>query len=81
MASYKLVPAIALLLATPSLAWQADPVSEGAPAGTAATRYCMKISLTGSRIEKVKCWTRAEWAAEGVDVDLDWPREGVRVID
>ena len=81
MAPYKLVPAFTLLLATPALASAADPVGEGAPSGTAETRYCMKISITGSRIEKVKCWTRAEWADEGVDIDVDWAREGVRVID
>ena len=36
--------------------------------------------ITGSRIEQVKCWTRAEWAGNGVDVDEDWAREGVRTI-
>ena len=52
-----------------------------APAGTAETRYCMRIeAVTGSRIEELKCWTRAEWAENGVDVDRDWPKEGVRTI-
>jgi uncharacterized protein YjhX (UPF0386 family) len=36
---------------------------------------------TGSRIESVECWTREEWAAGGVDVDKDWPKEGVRVLN
>jgi hypothetical protein len=51
-----------------------------APAGTEATRYCMKIEITGSRIEEVKCWTRREWAEQEVDVDKEWAEEGVRVI-
>ena len=64
----------------------ASPVSAGhqypaAPAGTAETKYCMRIeAITGSRLEEVKCWTRGEWAERGVDVDKDWAKEGVRVI-
>ena len=53
-----------------------------APAGTPDTIYCMRIeAVTGTRLERVMCWTRAEWAGQGVDVDRDWPKEGVRVID
>ena len=37
-------------------------------------------AITGSRVELVECWTRAEWADQGVDVDKDWAKEGVRVI-
>ena len=52
-----------------------------APAGTPQTRYCMRIeAVTGTRLETVKCWTREEWAEQGVDVDTDWPKEGVAVI-
>lgn len=52
-----------------------------APAGTAQTKYCMHIeAITGSRLEEVKCWTREEWAEQGVDVDQDWAMEGVRTI-
>ena len=52
-----------------------------APAGTPQTKYCMYIeAITGSRLEEVKCWTREEWAEQGVDVDKDWPKEGVRTI-
>jgi hypothetical protein len=41
----------------------------------------MRIELiTGSRIQQVRCWTRAEWAVQEVDVDHDWPEDGVRVI-
>ena len=53
-----------------------------APAGTPTTRYCMRIeAVTGTRLETVKCWTRQEWAEQGVDVDTDWPKEGVAIID
>jgi hypothetical protein len=52
-----------------------------APAGNPETLYCMHIeAVTGSRLEKVKCWTRAEWADRGVDVDKDWAKEGVTTI-
>ena len=54
---------------------------EGAPPGTSETRYCMRIeAITGSRIEELKCWTREEWAENGVDLDKDWAKEGVRTI-
>ena len=51
-----------------------------APPGGPATRYCLRIESTDTRIEIVKCWTREEWAEQGVDVDADWPKEGVSVI-
>jgi hypothetical protein len=51
-----------------------------APPGTPQTRYCMRIeAYTGTRIETIECWTRDEWAAQGVDVDHDWAKEGVAV--
>jgi hypothetical protein len=37
--------------------------------------------VTGSRLETVECFTREEWAEGGVDVDKDWPKEGVRVLE
>ena len=74
----KLVFALAALIAFPSLAaGQAEP----APAGTPDTRYCMRVLLTGSVVEPVRCWTRDQWADQGVDVDKEWAREGIRVIE
>ena len=71
--------AAALLAAAPAAAADAPPAA--APAGTEATRYCMKVeAVTGTRLEKIECWTRAEWTSQGVDVDRDWPEEGVRTI-
>ena len=81
MARTGLVVTFCLLTASPVSATVQDTQWAGAPEGTAETRYCMHIeAITGSRIEEVKCWTRAEWADRGVDVDVDWAKEGVRTI-
>ena len=71
-----------LVAATPVSASVQDLAQmSGAPEGTTETKYCMHIeAITGSRIEEVKCWTRAEWAERGVDVDQDWAKAGVRTI-
>ena len=65
------------LLAAPSLA---AAQSEPAPAGNADTRYCMRVTLTGNIVEPVRCWTRDQWADQGVDVDKEWAEEGIRTI-
>lgn len=53
----------------------------GAPPGTPDTRYCMHVGpLTGNLAETIECWTRTEWAEQGVDVDREWAKEGVRTI-
>jgi len=45
-------------------------------------RYCLRVEPnTGSRIEAIRCETRQEWAELGVDVDKEWAREGVRVVE
>ena len=76
---------IGLALIAPASAASASIQETGmmapAPAGTPETLYCMRIeAITGSRLEKTKCWTRKEWAEQGVDVDHDWAKEGVRTI-
>jgi hypothetical protein len=80
MALKELAAALIMVsVATPAAAGH-EPAA-GAPPGTAATLYCMHIeAITGSRLEEVKCWTRAEWAENGVDVDKEWAREGVSTI-
>jgi hypothetical protein len=83
MALKTLAAALSLIAAaSPVPAAIHDPAAPtGAPAGGPGTLYCMHIeAVTGSRLEEVKCWTRAEWAERGVDVDKDWAREGVSVI-
>ena len=77
MARTKLLLACAALIAAPTIAVaQAEP----APAGTADTRYCMRIDLTGNVVAPVRCWTRDQWADQGVDVDKEWAKEGIRTI-
>ena len=73
----KPVLAAALLGAPLALA---SPAMAQAPAGGPDTRYCMKVEpVTGSRVERTMCMTRSEWERQGVDLDADWPDEGVRV--
>ena len=68
----------ASLLAAPLIA--ATPALATAPSGGPDTRYCMKVEpVTGSRVERTLCMTRAEWEQQGVDLDAEWPSEGVRV--
>lgn len=51
-----------------------------APAGTANTRYCLRVEpIIGSRIETIQCMTREQWADLGLDVDQEWAENGVRV--
>jgi len=75
--------AFSLILAgSPLLAAQADPnVATPAPTGTPETRYCLRVEpLPGNLVETVKCWTRAEWAEQDVDVDKNWAKDGVSTI-
>lgn len=80
MAHVKLLLALTMIAAaTPAMAASDRPTE--APPGTPDTRYCMRIyAVTGTLIEQTRCWTREQWADRGVDVDKDWPKEGVRVI-
>jgi hypothetical protein len=83
MAHKELVVALSMIVAaSPVPAASLEPApTTAAPAGTAGTRYCLRVApVTGSLIETVQCWTRDEWAEEGVDVDKEWAREGVGVI-
>ena len=83
MAHKELAVALSLIAATsPVSASNPKPIPmTPAPTGSADTLYCMRVEpVTGSRIETVECWTRREWAYQGVDVDKDWAKEGVRVI-
>ena len=65
----------------------ASPVSAGtfeppvpAPPGGPMTLYCMRVTVTGNIAEPVQCWTRDEWADQGVDVDKEWAKNGVRTL-
>lgn len=82
MARTFLIVALGLAAAvSPAAANQPDPMPvTTAPAGGPDTRYCMRVELTGNVVEPVRCWTRQKWAEQGVDVDKEWVKEGVRVI-
>jgi hypothetical protein len=71
-----------MVVAAPASASQPDPApATGAPAGTPETRYCLHVEpFTGSLIETTQCWTREQWVDQGVDIDREWAKEGVRVI-
>lgn len=71
-----------ILVTSPALATQPEPRRMfAAPAGSPETKYCLRVeAITGSRIERVSCWTREEWAVQGVDVDKEWAEEGVKVV-
>ena len=81
MAHKALFAALGIFVAaTPALAASDDPIpTAGAPAGGEDTKYCMRVELTGNIIEPVRCWTREQWAEQGVDVDKEWATEGVAV--
>jgi hypothetical protein len=81
MAHKELLVALSLIAASPVSATSPEPIPAEPPAGTAETQYCMHVEpTTGSRLETVRCWTRAQWAELGVDVEKDWAKEGVAVI-
>ena len=60
-----------------SLQMRAGPVAT-ATAPTPATA-CASRRATGSLVETVQCWTRAQWVEQGVDVDKAWAKEGVAI--
>ena len=54
----------------------------GAPAAGPEARYCLRVEpVTGTLVERVRCWTRGQWVEQGVDVDKEWAKEGVSVIE
>jgi len=83
MALRELAIALGMVVVTsPVSATNPEPTpTTGAPTASANAKYCLRIeAITGSRLEKVRCWTRQEWAENGVDVDQEWAKEGVAVI-
>ena len=83
MAYKEFVVAFSMIVATSSIsAARPEPPREGgAPSAPADARYCLRVEpITGSRIETILCRTREQWAALEVDLDKEWPKEGVRVI-
>jgi hypothetical protein len=81
----KLAAAFSLVVvaASPVLAQPAERNEmTGAPAAGPDARYCLRVEpVTGSRMERIRCWTRERWAGMGVDLDREWAKEGVRVLE
>jgi hypothetical protein len=76
------IVALSLVAATQGIVAATPEPGQPAAAPTASpdARYCLRLEpVTGTRLELVRCWTRQEWAAQGVDVDKEWSREGVAV--
>ena len=69
---------ITIVAALPVAAASAErtpPPMEGPDA-----RYCMHVeAVTGSLVQTVRCWTREQWADQGVDLDEEWSKEGLGV--
>ena len=84
MSHRKLAAALSLIAVavTPGLAQPAErDAMAGAPAAGPDARYCLRVEpVTGTRVERIRCWTRERWAGLGVDLDKEWAKEGVRVI-
>ena len=67
MAKIATIVILSLILAAPAAA--AEPASNMTTARD-QTKYCIEVeAMTGSRISKMECRTKAEWAQLGVDVD------------
>ena len=76
--TFSLIAAASPALAQPS---GADNMTR-APAAGPEARYCLRVAAdTGSLVERIRCWTRRQWDEQGVDVDREWAREGVSVIE
>jgi hypothetical protein len=82
MACKTLVVALSLIAAaSPAAAEQAAPPLEGAPEASSDSKYCLRMEpITGTRIGGIRCETREEWARLELDIDKEWPREGVKII-
>lgn len=79
MAHKALILAFSMMIAAaPVSAAQDEPA---APSAGPDAKYCLRVDVTGSNVEITRCWTREKWAEQGVDVDKEWAKEGVRVIE
>lgn len=82
MTRKELIVALGLIAIASPVSATSPELDQRAPAGGPDTKYCMRVEpATGTLIEKVRCWTRDEWADKGVDVDEDWASEGVAIIE
>ena len=67
-----------IAVAAPASASLNEP--RAAPPGSAETKYCLRVEKTvGNLLERIECFTRAEWDEQGIDVDKEWANAGVRI--
>jgi hypothetical protein len=82
--AYKQLLFALTILAAASPSWASLPAPSqqpGAPAAPPTARYCLRVDPSvGSKMETIRCETRADWAALDVDVDAEWAAWGVRVV-
>lgn len=79
LAALTLAASATFLMASPSSAEENGSATNAAAAAAAQAskkpaaetrKYCVMLeAVTGSRVSRKSCRTKAEWAAEGVDVD------------
>ena len=80
MALKALIVALGAITSTAAMA-SVQPADTSVPAGSESTRYCMQVDpATGSRMETIQCYTRAEWAQLDVDLDKEWAENGVKTL-
>ena len=78
MAYKALLAALSMIAAaSPALANQDPSPSSPTPIADAQGRICLRVEVTGRIVDTVECWTREEWAEQDVDVDKEWPKDGV----
>jgi hypothetical protein len=71
-----------IAVAAPASASASASLNEprAAPPGSAETKYCLRVEKTvGNLLERIECFTRAEWDEQGIDVDKEWANAGVRI--
>ena len=65
--------AATVIMVSVSAAGAAQTQNPGAtkakPASTKETKFCFTVEGMGSRLAKVECKTKGEWARDGVDID------------
>lgn len=67
---HALVAVTVAALAGPAIAADAEAKAPQDRGRANATKYCIEYEqVTGSRITKSECLTKAEWAKRGIDVD------------
>ena len=83
MSHKKLAVALSVIVAgSPVPAQTPMDTGAGAPAAGPGARYCLRVeAITGTRLERILCLTRQQWTQQDVDVDREWAKEGVTVIE